>query len=367
MATLSVGWTADVSEDDFGRDVIKTMWKQINNIDQPVSISARAALLRRTWPVLRQILAKSPKNTMTVWTQEGGSDWACGTIYDLLYVHNDWSKEAIHFDIPESWFEEFRNLMMTAGSALHHFGIQDRDAAKITWGHAVNCKADLEKHVNDDTMFLEADILLDGQYTDRQTDVPIMAHPPSVHSDVTFAEWVDTVAESNKGMKLDFKSLESVAPALKILKKKHDQGRLTQPVWLNADILTGPNTTAKGRDAPQFLKIVDETFPQCTLSIGWTTGWTNTEADTGYSMEMVREMNELARPLRQPVSFPIRAAAAKRSWKELDWLLKQSRGYTLTIWHASSDIVSLDEMKFIRAHSESSRIYFDLPAALMPL
>ena len=219
----------------------------------------------------------------------------------------------------------------------------------------------------DDTMFLEADILLDGQDTDKQTDVPIMAHPPAIHSDITFSEWVDRVSDTRKGMKLDFKSLESVAPALEILKMKHEEGKITQPVWLNADILTGPNTIAKGRNAKNVLKIIDETFPECTLSIGWTTGWTNTEADLGYSMDMMREMNDLAKPLRQPVNFPIRAAAVKPSWNELDWLLRQSRGYTLTIWHAASDVVTLDEMKFVRANSEPSRIYFDLPAALMPV
>ena len=147
MATLSMGWTDDVCEDDFNSDVIKSMWNQINTIDQPISISIRAALLRRPWPVVRKILEKSPENKICVWTTEGGSNWAESTTYDLLHVYNDFRKEAIDFDLPEHRFEEFRKLTKTAGSALHHFDVENRDAAKITWGHAKNCKADLQKRL----------------------------------------------------------------------------------------------------------------------------------------------------------------------------------------------------------------------------
>ncbi len=43
------------------------------------------------------------------------------------------------------------------------------------------------------------------------------------------------------GMKLDFKSLESVGLSLDLLKQKNSSRGINRPVWLNADIVLGPN------------------------------------------------------------------------------------------------------------------------------
>lgn len=43
------------------------------------------------------------------------------------------------------------------------------------------------------------------------------------------------------GIKLDFKSLASVGLSLDLLREKNSSGGINQPVWLNADILQGPN------------------------------------------------------------------------------------------------------------------------------
>lgn len=43
-------------------------------------------------------------------------------------------------------------------------------------------------------------------------------------------------------MKLDFKSLESVGLSLDVLNKKNKTRGINRPVWINADILLGPNT-----------------------------------------------------------------------------------------------------------------------------
>lgn len=213
-------------------------------------------------------------------------------------------------------------------------------------------------------MFLEADILLRGQGTDTQTDIPVMAHPPATDSDITFSQWVDNVAQTDRGIKLDFKSIESVIPSLRILNSKRDL--LHQPVWLNADVLLGPNTNKTPVNATAFLQAVNEYFPEATLSLGWTTGWTNTASDVGYSEGMVREMNDLCQTLSQPVTFPIRAAAAKRSWCQLQWLVEQSHRYSITIWSGSQDVMEPDEMNYVRRHSQKSKVYFDVPDHLMP-
>lgn len=42
-------------------------------------------------------------------------------------------------------------------------------------------------------------------------------------------------------IKLDFKTNKAVDPSLDILVKKASQVNVNRPVWLNADILKGPN------------------------------------------------------------------------------------------------------------------------------
>lgn len=43
------------------------------------------------------------------------------------------------------------------------------------------------------------------------------------------------------GIKLDFKSLKAVGPSLDLLQQLTKDGRVRRPVWINADILRGPN------------------------------------------------------------------------------------------------------------------------------
>lgn len=44
----------------------------------------------------------------------------------------------------------------------------------------------------------------------------------------------------------------------------------------------------------------------------------------GYSWDMVHLMEQLCRPLKHAVSFPVRAALLAQSFSQLDWLLQQS-------------------------------------------
>lgn len=44
----------------------------------------------------------------------------------------------------------------------------------------------------------------------------------------------------------------------------------------------------------------------------------------GYSWDMVQVMEQLCRPLKHNVSFPVRAALLAQSFSQLHWLLLQS-------------------------------------------
>ena len=209
-------------------------------------------------------------------------------------------------------------------------------------------------------MFFEADVVLLGG-----TETPVMAHPPANDSDITLEEWVKRVGNTTKGIKLDFKSVGVLEPAMEVLNKSRHL--FNQPVWLNADIFTGPNTNKSGVNSTEFRRIILANFPESTLSIGWTTGWNSSENATNvvYTRNMIKEMEDYCASLKQPITFPIRAAMAKRSWNLLTDLLDKSRAYTITIWSSKSDNVDPDDMVYVRNHSEIDRVYYDLPEPLM--
>ncbi|KAG9488044.1 hypothetical protein GDO78_007705 [Eleutherodactylus coqui] len=231
--------------------------------------------------------------------------------------------------------------------------IKSKDGLEIIWDHATNSKEKLQRALQSDVHMIEADILLRG-VGDKE---PIMAHPPATDSDINLQDWLTEVSASNKGIKLDFKSLEAVLPSMKILDAMKDN--LHQPVWINADILPGPGGNVRV-DAKEFLQTVTSVFPDVTLSLGWTTVWHPDRSNEGYSWDMVREMEKICKNLIQPVTFPVRAALVRQSWPQLRWLMQTSDRYSLTIWSGKDDIYPVEDLLYIREHSEEDRIFYDV-------
>lgn len=145
------------------------------------------------------------------------------------------------------------------------------------------------------SLMIEADIIM------RASDPPepVMAHPPQTDSDITLREWLALVKEHNKGIKLDFKrwdvachlcsgmavtcrswwlrdgsarSLDAVSPSLALLEEAISMAG--RPVWINADILTGPGGHIQPLDPHGFLSAVTTLPTSTVLSLGWTSGWT---------------------------------------------------------------------------------------------
>lgn len=105
---------------------------------------------------------------------------------------------------------------------------------------------------------------------------------------------------------------------------------LQRPVWINADVLPGPNGSSKVVDAKAFLDTVTSFFPDVTFSLGWTTGWHPEKVNEGYTWPMVKEMDYICSELTQPVTFPVRAALVRQSCSQLLWLLTKSNRYGLS-------------------------------------
>lgn len=72
---------------------------------------------------------------------------------------------------------------------------------------------------------IEADIVLGTLDSGGDTILPVMAHPPNIISDLSLETFLRTILAHNqrhsdgvKGVKLDFKSIESFEGSLNLLK-----------------------------------------------------------------------------------------------------------------------------------------------------
>ncbi|XP_004607371.2 protein FAM151A [Sorex araneus] len=240
--------------------------------------------------------------------------------------------------------------------------ISRKDGLLVTWYHAANSRQEMEEALNSEAMVLEADVNIEGLNTANETGVPIMAHPPAIFSDNTLKQWLEAVLNtSKKGIKLDFKSIKAVGPSLDLLRELTAQGRIQRPVWINADIQKGPNVPISVEvNATQFLALVQEKYPEVTLSPGWTTLYLPSPQSQTYSRAMVENMQALVGPLPQRVTFPVRACMLRAAWPHFSWLLGQSERYSLTLWQAASDPVKLDDLLYIRDNSAPHQVYYDL-------
>uniref|UniRef100_A0A8C6QK87 Family with sequence similarity 151, member B n=1 Tax=Nannospalax galili TaxID=1026970 RepID=A0A8C6QK87_NANGA len=239
---------------------------------------------------------------------------------------------------------------------LRNNQIATEDGAEITWYHAANHKAQMQEALRSAAHMIEADVLLPSDGSEHGQ--PIMAHPPETNSDNSLQEWLAEVTKSSKGIKLDFKSLAAVKAS--VVPLKHVKELLQRPVWINADVLPGPNGSSKVVDGKLFIDTVTSSFPEVTLSLGWTTGWHPEKVNEGYSWTMVKEMDYICSGLNQPVTFPVRAALVRQSCSQLLWLLKKSNRYSLTIWTGKDDNYSTEDLLYIRDHFSKKQVFYDI-------
>ncbi|XP_004874688.1 protein FAM151A [Heterocephalus glaber] len=240
--------------------------------------------------------------------------------------------------------------------------VSSPDGLLVSWTHGANSRDKMEEGLSSNSMVLEADVNTEGLNTANETGVPIMAHPPAIYSDNTLQHWLETVlSRSQKGIKLDFKSLKAVGPSLGLLQQLTDAGRVRRPVWINADILPGPNSPISiPVNATQFLALVQEKYPRTTLSVGWTTRYLAPLHTRPYTKAMLEEMHALVGAVPQKVTFPVRAVMVRGAWPHFSWLLDQSERYTLTLWQGRADPMSVDDLLYIRDNTEAHRVYYDL-------
>ncbi|KAJ1170334.1 hypothetical protein NDU88_002212 [Pleurodeles waltl] len=262
-------------------------------------------------------------------------------------------------DFPDTVFFSTDDDMLDYLS--YQYNIDKKDGLLATWYHAANKKSELEKALMSSSMVLEADVNIEGLHTVNETNIPVMAHPPDVYSDNTLDEWLGAVLGSKKGIKLDFKSIKAVAPSLDILNKTSLKMKINRPVWLNADILKGPNVNLNiAINATEFLRLVKEKYPKVTISPGWMTLYVPQLPNNSYTLEMIKEMYDLIKDLPQRISFPARAVIAKSAWPYFRWLLQKSDRYSMTLWQGEKDPVTVEDLLYFRDNSQPEEIYYDI-------
>ncbi|KAM9349996.1 protein FAM151A [Symphorus nematophorus] len=238
--------------------------------------------------------------------------------------------------------------------------ISKRDGLLATWVHRANTKEEMNKALASDVMILESDVTVEGYGTPNVKPIPIMAHPPNIYSDNTLDEWLDAVLASRKAMKLDFKALSAVGLSLDLLSKKNSSTGINRPVWLNADILPGPNAgLLPVVNGTRFLQLIEEKFPDVTLSPGWKVVYTPPPLGQTYTKSMVEKMYNMIKDVPQKVTFPVHALLVRRGWQHISWLLSRSPRFTLTLWQGSPD-PTLDDLLFVRDNTNPARVYYDI-------
>ena len=183
-----------------------------------------------------------------------------------------------------------------------------------------------------------------------------MAHPPDQYSDLTFREFIEMVRGCSKGIKLDFKSQDSIKPCLEYLNKMD----LNLPVILNADIFQGDNSPQVNIDPDNFLHTCITQYPKGVLSLGWTTKPCTSSI---YTYQNVRQAADICQKYKlNNFHFAVRLSWSARSISNL-LLLHQLTNCSFTIWsHANDQLASLDTLLLFRYFFDKKFVFYDLPS-----
>lgn len=251
----------------------------------------------------------------------------------------------------------------TEANILTFFSGTEDDGVNIKWAHAVNTAAQLERALDSHEIhMIEADVMLRGQGTDKQTLIPVMAQHPATDGTMTFDEWLDMVIKSGrKGIKIDFQSNDAIEITLQKMKDRKSQ--IVVPVWFHADVLKGPLGGEPRVDPTRFVKNVKRLFPECSLSFGWTTGTHTDLSQAGYTWNMVMDMYYLVDKLElEPlIVFTARASFITNSVPQLKWLTDNTRA-SLLVWQSPEDkhIASHADLMYICYRFPPHHAFFDL-------
>ena len=139
------------------------------------------------------------------------------------------------------------------------------------------------------------------------------------------------------------------------------------PVQLSAEVAEGPNSFMapnKYLDPRRFIKQCMTAFPESTLSLGWTNGW-STDGVQIYSWSMVKVMHDIvaSADVQQPLTFNVRAKLVKNSLTQLKWLMEMTGG-TLTLFSPQLDKLNSNEILNVRHRLSKDKVFYDIDSSI---
>lgn len=134
---------------------------------------------------------------------------------------------------------------------------------------------------------------------------------------------------------------------------------MTYPVWINADIIKGPLNAGEPVNATRFFTLA-KSFQNSTLSVGWTTTADNTSYADNHVTAMLNAIQN--NNVTQSITFPVRASIAGESLKQMQTLLSNITGSTLTIWSSENDPVNVTNLRKLIETVGLSKVFVDVPA-----
>ena len=170
-----------------------------------------------------------------------------------------------------------------------------------------------------------------------------MAHPPDDTSELSFDDFFEACArDGRRHIKLDFKELAAVEPCIAAVAAAAERLAANgQTVWLNADVLSGPNRRralplrAESSAAGARFLALAAAAPACALSLGWVTHPVGRDAYTEADARAMRGL--LADRGGDGVVFAAAARIAARDPQPLVDLLRQLPTAQLLCWTGTGE------------------------------
>ena len=230
-----------------------------------------------------------------------------------------------------------------------------RPRAQQRWIHSTCSRKKLARALADPTITaIETDIVAgkpaaaapaaaaNGSASNGHHDEPVLAHPPATSSDLPFDEFLERcISDGTRHLKLDFKELSIVEPVLRRVATAWPRLAANgQMVWLNADVLPGPNTRSYAVAIPpeQFVPLCRRLCPHATLSLGWRTAAIGPEE--AYTQRDADAMAKLCSDHALPGSAVVFAAAvrfAECALPPLIGLLQGVPGSQMLLWTGTGE------------------------------
>eukprot|EP00551_Chaetoceros_affinis_P008106 CAMPEP_0203684056 /NCGR_PEP_ID=MMETSP0090-20130426/47834_1 /ASSEMBLY_ACC=CAM_ASM_001088 /TAXON_ID=426623 /ORGANISM="Chaetoceros affinis, Strain CCMP159" /LENGTH=334 /DNA_ID=CAMNT_0050553217 /DNA_START=51 /DNA_END=1055 /DNA_ORIENTATION=+ len=255
------------------------------------------------------------------------------------------------------------------------------------WAHSTCSVEELSNALNDpEITAIESDIVCGSVVSDNGISSviePIMAHPPSKHSDLSFQMFFEmsttndrsintpsTSSSIKKHLKLDFKEIEAVGPVLDILSQKMFQnnvdnssdGSHQKTIYFNADIIHGPGlrNASLSVHSDEFMKICLQFLKQdlrrqkqCAFSLGWKS---DCRSFTGYTKNDIKKIKDIIQSndllsCSQGVVLAANARVLVRDPHPFDSILKEIPEIQLLVWTGTGEPpISAGKIKKIKNH-----------------